>query len=258
MINVICAIAKNENQYINNWVNWHLNLGFDRIYLYDNNDPETTFVGNFIEQLDKVEIIDVRGKHEANFQNKCYNEFYNSHKFDWCAFIDIDEFIILNKWKTIDEFLSDNIFSSTNVIRLNWHMYNDGGMIYRDLSVPVYEAFTMPINHYYNMHGKEIIRGSIPGVDICSSHWCMINGNLPKQIMPDGRETRGKVNVGRNCSEAWVNHYMTKTLSEFIDQKFARTDAQFENRRLDLQYFWDINQKTPEKLKWLKEHGYNE
>ena len=62
MINVICAIAKNENDYINDWVNWHLNLGFDRIYLYDNNELETPYVGDFIEQKDKVEIIDIRGR----------------------------------------------------------------------------------------------------------------------------------------------------------------------------------------------------
>ena len=257
MTNVICAIAKNENLYINDWVNWHLALGFDKIYLYDNNDYETPYVGDFINQKDKVEIFDVRGKHEKGFQNKCYNEFYRSHTFDWCAFIDIDEFIVLTAWKTINDFLSSPKFSNTNVIRLNWHMYNDCGMITRDLSVPVYQAFTAPINHYYNAHGKEIIRGNISGVEIVSSHYCLINGILPKQIMPDGYETRGKVNVGRNCNEAWVNHYMTKTLSEFVNQKLSRTDAQFEERRLGLQYYWDINQKTPEKLQWLKENGYD-
>ena len=97
MFNVICAIAKNENLYINDWVNWHLDLGFDKIYLYDNNDIDTQYVGDFIEQKDKVEIFDIRGKHETGLQIKCYNEFYNSHLFDWCAFIDIDEFIVLSK-----------------------------------------------------------------------------------------------------------------------------------------------------------------
>lgn len=33
----ICTIVKNENHYIRNWVSYHLRLGFDTIYLYDNN-----------------------------------------------------------------------------------------------------------------------------------------------------------------------------------------------------------------------------
>ena len=33
----LIAIAKMENDYINDWVKYHLNLGIDRIYLYDNN-----------------------------------------------------------------------------------------------------------------------------------------------------------------------------------------------------------------------------
>ena len=48
MTYAICAIAKNENNYINDWVNWHINIGFDHIYLYDNNDINMPFVGDFI------------------------------------------------------------------------------------------------------------------------------------------------------------------------------------------------------------------
>ena len=48
---------------------------------------------------------------------------------------------------------------------------------------------------------------------------------------------------------------MTKTISEFVKQKMNRTDAVFGNRILDLNYFWRINKKTDEKLKYLKDMG---
>ena len=35
---VIVAIAKFEQDYIEEWVLYHLALGFERIYLYDNED----------------------------------------------------------------------------------------------------------------------------------------------------------------------------------------------------------------------------
>lgn len=34
----ICCIAKDENWYVNDWIGYHLALGFDHVYLYDNND----------------------------------------------------------------------------------------------------------------------------------------------------------------------------------------------------------------------------
>ena len=38
---VVCAMAKNEHLYIKDWVNHYLRIGFDKIYIYDNDDPGT-------------------------------------------------------------------------------------------------------------------------------------------------------------------------------------------------------------------------
>ena len=47
---------------------------------------------------------------------------------------------------------------------------------------------------------------------------------------------------------------MTKSLSEFVNQKLKRTDAVFGDKIL-LNYYWRINKKTPEKIEWLKRKG---
>ena len=41
----VCAIMKDENQYIEEWSNHYKNLGFDHIFIYDNNSkiPFTKF-----------------------------------------------------------------------------------------------------------------------------------------------------------------------------------------------------------------------
>lgn len=31
---ILCCIAKNEDNYINEWVEYHLKLGFDRVVIY--------------------------------------------------------------------------------------------------------------------------------------------------------------------------------------------------------------------------------
>jgi hypothetical protein len=32
----VCAIAKNEGPYFQEWIEWHKNLGVEKFYIYDN------------------------------------------------------------------------------------------------------------------------------------------------------------------------------------------------------------------------------
>ena len=252
----ICAVAKCENNYINDWVNYHLNLGVDEIHIYDNNDPEYEDVLKRIDNKEKVFVHKIPNAKE--FQIPTYNKFYkdNGKRFDWVGFLDIDEYIILNKWKSIKDFLNDDKFKWYNVIKLNWHMFGDDDKVKRDMSLPIYKGITKRLKgHEFESHGKQFIRGHQNEVEICSNHYCLIHGRLPKQIMPDCRPTEAKISGHHNCEEAYINHYMTKTLSEFIDQKLARgTDASFKNRKINFDYFWRINTKTTDKLNFIEKY----
>ena len=75
---VVCALAKNEHLYINEWVKHYVNLGFDKIYLYDNDDNNSKYIGNYINEkyADKVVLKNVRGLQRRNFQHDIYTRFY--------------------------------------------------------------------------------------------------------------------------------------------------------------------------------------
>ena len=45
---VVCAMAKNEHKYINEWVAHYLGLGVDKIYIYDNDDLDKPSIKDFI------------------------------------------------------------------------------------------------------------------------------------------------------------------------------------------------------------------
>ena len=46
----ICLLAKEENDYINEWLDWHLNkLKFDHVYIYDNESDIP-----IIDSVDKI------------------------------------------------------------------------------------------------------------------------------------------------------------------------------------------------------------
>lgn len=77
-----------------------------------------------------------------------------------------------------------------------------------------------------------------------------------QSVLPSGRPCFSKVAIEENYTNesVFIHHYMTKTLSEFIEQKLNRNDAVF-NYGIKLDYFWRINEKTQEKLDYLKDIG---
>ena len=105
-----------------------------------------------------------------------------------------------------------------------------------------------------------IVKGNLPNVVIESPHFASFKrrDNVIPSVLPSGRPCYSKVAIREDYSKETVffNHYMTKSLEEFINQKMNRTDAVFGDLTLKLDYYWRINKKTEEKLNYLKEKGY--
>ena len=265
----VCALAKNEHHYINEWVKYYLNLGIDKIFIFDNDDNDSPYIKDFIDKecLDKVRIINARGKHFNNIQGEYYTNFYNIEKdnFDWCLFCDIDEFLVgVDNIKT---FLSKPCFNLYEQVRIKWKLYGDSDLITRDMSKGVMETFTKlakyslsrNLEHECNLkdQGKAIVKGHLKGVRFDSVHFASRGNRILNECLPSGRKCESGVGIIENYDNESVffNHYMTKTLKEFIEQKMKRTDAVFGKREINLNYFWRINEKTQEKLDYLKSMG---
>ena len=98
----LCVIGKNENLYIKEFVNYYINLGYNHIYLYDNNDiNEERFEDVIKDEINSgfISIINYRGYRGDNInpQIEAYKDCYekNSNKYEWLSFFDIDEYLEL-------------------------------------------------------------------------------------------------------------------------------------------------------------------
>ena len=261
---VVCALAKNEHLYINDWVNHYLLLGFDKIYIYDNDDFDSPYIGDFIKNKDKVEIIDIRGRKEVNMHQRVFTNFYDNFAFDWCLFCDIDEFLV--GIGSIKGFLKLPYVRNYNQIRIKWRLYGDDDLIERDMKQPVYKVFKRVL--HFSLHrnlkqsgtlqnqGKALVRGGLRNVVFCSPHFASYGtkSNVIPSILPNGKLCYSMVEIKENYNgnTIFLDHYMTKSLSEFVNQKLNRNDAVY-NQLLTLDYYWRINKKTSEKIKYLKE-----
>ena len=268
---VVCALAKNEHKYINEWVKHYVDLGVDKIYLYDNDNIDSPNIKDFIDYkyLDKVCIKNIRGVHKDKLQHDIYTDFYKNHRytFDWCLFVDIDEFLMgitnLPSWLSLPQ------FKYAKQIRVKWRLFGDDELIERDMSKGVKETFVKPVMSSLNRNlidkgnlehqGKMLVRGGLDNVVIRSPHFASFRtrDNVIPSVLPSGKPCFSKVVIKEKYVKefVYINHYMTKSLKEFIDQKLNRTDAVFGDISIKLDYFWRINNKTQEKIKYLQDMG---
>ena len=106
----LCTIGKQENLYIKEFVIHYKKLGYNHIFIYDNNDINGERIDSIINNSDFISIIDYRGYRNKK-NNSQYEAFYdcykkNNRKFDWLSFFDLDEFLeIIPNNQTIQEFL---------------------------------------------------------------------------------------------------------------------------------------------------------
>lgn len=252
---LLCAFAKCENLYLSEWVDYNFNVGFDHIILFDNNEKNGERPQDVLsdEQMSRMTFVDVRGQVETavRLQTKCYTKCYNemTSGYDWVSFLDIDEFITLPKHdNNIKKYLSDPRFKDYEGIRINWMNYGDNGKVNYEKG-NVLDRFTEPCkNQKDRCDFKTIYRTNIPGIVYNSAHYA---NEVRKVCDNKGDETPQTANchmVIKDRSVAYIKHFVTKSLEEFITIKRARRrKGDVAQMRLSKGFYYTLNERTPEK-----------
>ena len=151
----IVAIARLENDYINEWIGHHLGIGVNHIYVYDNSSSaeEKLRYRIYDEYSDRVSVIPAYDKQQ--YQMPAYKEAYKNYGdlYDYMIYIDIDEFIMLQQDKTINDFVQ-RLPDDCECYRMNWEIYGDSGIVNRDTSSSVVKDFKIPANNQIYHKGK--------------------------------------------------------------------------------------------------------
>ena len=134
----LCGVGKKENLYVEEFVNNYIKLGYDKIFLYDNNDKDDERMDDVLKKQianNFVKITDYRGfRGKKQPQYEAYYDCYekNSKYCDWLSFYDLDEFLYLKNNKNIKQILSDKKFEKCDNVKINWIVYSDNNLIYYD------------------------------------------------------------------------------------------------------------------------------
>ena len=255
----LCLIAKNENKYIKEFVEYYKNFRIDKIFLYDNNDLNGENFQNAINNYIKkgfVELINFRGISTA--QLRAYNDCYQKNKinYDWLIFFDADEFIYLKDFNNIKLFLGDKRFYKCEGIQLNYVYYTDNNLIYYE-NKSVIERFPersykMGKKVWHRSNVKSIIRGNLKNISITNVHYL---SSKIKSCNGFGN----KVNIFHlhtldiDFNFYYLIHYFSKSLEEFVE-KLMRTDAVYskDSKMKRIKQYLKYNSITKEKLHYLE------
>ena len=260
----ICTLGKNENRYIKEFINHYVKLGVDKIFLHDNNEigrkneKFETVISDYINK-EFVEIIDYRGKKYSQF--KIYSECFKKHhkEYDWMIFFDIDEFIHLQDYSNIKNFLNEKRFNKCKLIYFNCLRHTDSDLLFYDKR-PLKERFPEINWKSDSFTLKTIARGNIKTIKFSTSHWldrkiigCNVYGEL---VVPSKKvKLNNDINLPK-FKKYYIDHYCFKSTEEFIN-KINRGDGiyGFNNRiRMHkIKLYFDYNRITLEKINFLEQ-----
>ena len=136
----ICTVIKNEHQYLDEWIQYHLRLGIDYIFIFEDFDSNShkditdkyscvlllniSKLFNAEEKTYLLELKQTKAKSPHHFYVKrCLQYLSNNYlEFDWCFVIDADEFITLeNNSSKLYDIVS--LYKDYDAIVLQWKCY---------------------------------------------------------------------------------------------------------------------------------------
>ena len=263
----LCCIAKMENRYIREYVDYYKTLHFDKIFIYDNNDVEgerlEEVIGDYIA-CGFVQTVDFRGRKVV--QLEAYQDCYakHSHEYDWIAFFDCDEYLsFVNASTEIHSFLSQDCFLPFQAIHVNWMVYGDNELLDDD-GRSLIERFKNPVlpldfvlnGRPHNNHVKSIIRGGMQAPLKWTTPHTIFSYYL-RCCTPEAKETNISSPFQNFVFDtAYLRHFSTKTIGEWVTNKMRRGFPDQEElswkESLTVGHFFDTNKLTPEKLAYAE------
>ncbi len=253
MKTAICAIIKDEHLFLEEWIEWHLGLGFDAIHLFEDKGSdsheeitsqyENVFLRRYEDSEQVQELLEAQGSSHRQFV--LYTWFANQYNdvYDWCAFIDLDEFVMFADDYNLEQLCVE--FEPYPTVLLNWKMIGASGRISKP-TCGVIEAYTQECDYCDN--------------DKMWSYKSFVN--LKKfEGFHDLHLALGYVNTHHSndknehyYDKAWLNHYFTKSLEDWTERIFKKGGTLNGHRKLTHFFECNKNMKYLESL-YIKKHS---
>lgn len=241
----VATRCKDESNIIE-WMLYYYKIGFDHIYIYDDDSNPTVFsiVNNSFDK-DKYTITTNEYK-ETNINIRAItmnNKLYNlTKKYDYCLFIDLDEYLVLNHFKNIQEVLK--YYEPFDMLKINWVLFGNNGHKYKPKSNSLIENFTHSENCINNTWVKSIGKTCkiIENLENNNPHtFKLIDDNVIIKNLKN-EISKEKTSTNENSLQyydykklpIYLAHYIIQSTETFIIRRFLKKGRTMSEQNIKL------------------------
>lgn len=237
------AIVKNESSYLNEWILYHLGIGIDHFFIYDNFSSDNTpeILKPYIQGgvLTYINWPLFRGQDDA------YAHAFKTQAstFDWVTCFDVDEFYQLKHHTSLKHFLSD--YADCEQVVIPWCFFGHSNHIQRPAGL-VIENFTT-CDDKAHTHTKYFVKpdGLLDAGVHVSTTKNKITVNEHKTIIDEGR-----FHSNHTTDIIQLNHYFTRSYEEYAN-KIQRGQADGRDlKKLESFKHYDFSTQDTSLLKY--------
>ena len=253
----VVAIAKNESEYIREWVAYHRAVGIDKIYLYDNDstDGMLSCIKDFIDS----QFVVCEPIHGQCRQMDAYNHALQHYgkECKYMAFIDCDEFLTplddrVPLIELLDDFFENH--SKASALAVNWCMFGSSNLEVKPNGMLI-ENFLWRAN--IGREGTNVIKSIIsPSKTLFfdNPHYAVYRfGYSAYDIF--GQRVDTWMNLVPVYKAIKINHYFTKSKQQWIKRRsIGKADLGSDDQRTLQEFYNHDNNDVLDKssLKYLK------
>ena len=251
----ICLIIRDENEYLQEWLEWHIGQGVEHFYIYDHDSKVP--VSDFIQTLDKsirdmITVIPFGGQHKFA-QHDAYNDCLKRYKKEsrWIGFVDTDEMVRVVNGGKIPDLLK--LYEDYAGLYMRWVIYDANGQIKKS-DKPMRERFTRisPTDKDDGV-GKTFVQTALMQSMITHNGYPYADFEV---VDENGRAVQGASAWVANSTYdlICVDHYYTKSYEEWLEKMrrgccdpiYGRKYVEFFEYNPDMEYCredLDLDQK---------------
>lgn len=233
MITIFTNI-KDENRYLEQWLDYHIKLGFEQFILFEDegSKPHDDIVKKF---KNNVRILLYKGVLKNSYREfkdlTCFKFVFQRHpEITWGIKLDPDEYLCLGQFKTIQQYISVLSFENKPITELvfNWHLYNANGKIYAPATYKydLLETYSNEIDiKNINSEYKENVSDNTYNLTKTLMLFdCFkdrsdetinenISGNFPHRLLETDNPIDAELSTG-----AYIKHFITKSFDEYYNR----------------------------------------
>jgi glycosyl transferase family 92 len=210
----VCMMYRNGAEYLQEWLEFHRLVGFERFFLYDNGstDGSNAVLAPYVAEG----VVEIREWPEpfggGRALRGAYNDCLARHRHDsrWIAFIDLDEFLFSPSGEPLSKVLAD--YESWPGICVNWALFGTSGHATKPDGL-VIESYGRRADDPELNNKVKLIVDPMRTLEARGPHYFLFERGLP--VDENHWPVRNWLTKSVSFSRLRVNHYWSKSEDEW-------------------------------------------